>query len=479
MSIEHVISAMTRPGSLPITGKALVALAALAGACTGQSGTIAVELVTAPDSALLDQVTTARLTLTNPRTVVESDRGQGPPALDLEVVASGQSGALIFEGFDESGALIAYGRSSEIPIAAISGSLRLYVGAPLSMAAAPDPSGEPTSMSGRTDLAVSATPAGVVIAGGRDRSGQPVADAHLYNLYEHELAELNPIGWSGISDEGRPRAGMTAVTLGAVVYLFGGEDAAGMASAAGWSFDPLQPPRGVYIPLDTDAAAPRSGASAAVLGDSEIVIAGDPLLVLSTFTRQISPLPGAPAAFGTATTIPWQGGRAVIFAGMGNGERGALVLAGGEVSALEALDAPAAWARTGHAAPALPDGSVLVVGGEGEGGLLASAVRYDPAAMEFALLDDFLMTPRRNAAVATTDAYLVIAGGEDADGQVVGNAEIVALPSLEHITQVPLVVPRTGASAVALSNGQVLLVGGADADGEPTAVIELFTPGAP
>ena len=49
-------------------------------------------------------------------------------------------------------------------------------------------------------------------------------------------------------------------------------------------------------------------------------------------------------------------------------------------------------------------------------------------------------------------------------------------PALAPVVTLPLVVPRTKASALPLPNGQILIVGGVDGSGAPIATIELFTP---
>jgi len=66
------------------TGLAALALCA----CSGATGTVTVELATAPDSRVLDGVTRLRVTLTTPRKVVEAARSGSGFDLSLEVDAS-------------------------------------------------------------------------------------------------------------------------------------------------------------------------------------------------------------------------------------------------------------------------------------------------------------------------------------------------------------------------------------------------------
>jgi N-acetylneuraminic acid mutarotase len=164
-----------------------------------------------------------------------------------------------------------------------------------------------------------------------------------------------------------------------------------------------------------------------------------------------------------------------LFVGAGSGASGGVLLAGDD---FVELDTPAEMARTGHSTVALPDGTLLVIGGEAGGALLSSAVRVDitGAGADARALAEFLATPRRDAAVAVTAEYVIVAGGAGADDQIVADAELLDAVTLAPVATLPLVVPRHGAHALALANGQVLIAGGVDAGGQPIATLELFTP---
>ena len=94
-------------------------LAAGLAACGGTTGTLAVDLVTAPDSHVLDAVQRLRLTLTEPHQVVEAVRGAAGFDVALELDATSAAGALIVEGFDAGGALVACGQSPQLPLGGI------------------------------------------------------------------------------------------------------------------------------------------------------------------------------------------------------------------------------------------------------------------------------------------------------------------------------------------------------------------------
>ena len=151
--------------------KALAALV-LAG-CAGSGGTVQVSLVTAPDAHVLDSVQKLRLTLTQPRQVVEATRSGSGFDLALEFDAVADSGALIVEGFDATGGLVACGQSPKFPVAAISARVAVYMAAPRSFGLAPVALG-----GARSQVAGTALPYGAVFAGGQAAEHQ-IGRAHV------------------------------------------------------------------------------------------------------------------------------------------------------------------------------------------------------------------------------------------------------------------------------------------------------------
>ena len=449
-----------------MTGRGVVLLAAALAGCTGQLGTLSVELVTAPGSTLLDDVVHARLTLTQPYTVVEADR-DGGQGLVLEVDATGASGQLLFEGLDAGGARIAVGQTPYLPIAAVDANVRIYVAPPVSLAAAPIAL-EPA----RTEIGAGALGYGVLLAGGRGAGGAPLRDLVIYNAYDHQLQ----VG----RDLPAARTGM-AVGIGATgwAYLFGGADDRGAPSGTFWRFDTTVAPAGAYLVLDPHPDLARIGAAAAPVGQERFLVTGAPPILIDGVTVSLGAVeaPGPPRLAGTATAVQTSDGAIyTVFAGDGNGASG--VIRHGADGFAE-VTAPAEALRTGHGAAPTPDGHVVVIGGATADGLVASAVRVDPAAKTAEAIPDVLATPRRDAAVAANGQVLLVAGGTDAAGALVTDAELIDVASLARLGTRPLIVPRTGAVAEALPNGQILVVGGRDADGAPVGVVELFTPDLP
>lgn len=441
----------------------LVALAA----CSGETRTLSVTLVTAPGSTVLDDAVRARITLTSPRTVVEGERTADGFALDLEVPADGGAGALLFEAFDAGGAVVAVGQSPAFPVAAIEADIAIYVAAPMSLAASPA-----TLAPARRDVAVGPLAYGAIVAGGRAAAGTTSNELAIYNAYSHALqvGEAMPSARSELT---------LAVGTAGYAYLFGGRDASGAASGVAWRFDTRSAPDGEYVQLFDEPTQARASAAAAPLGLERFLILGAAPLVLDGLGGTLGVVEEPAALGGQAASIeavaPGDTTASIFTAivGEGAGATGVVRLLGADFTE---VDAPASAARTGHVLLDMGDGTLLAIGGEVGGELVADAVRVDPVAPSAEAEPDVLATPRRGAAIARAGAYVVIAGGRDAGGALVPDAEVLDAATLAPVATIPMVVPRTGARAQALPSGQVMIVGGTDVDDAPIATIELFTP---
>jgi len=443
------------------------AIAASLVACSGDSGTIAISIVTAPGSTVMDTVQTARLTLSDPVTVVETERdASGRLVLDLTVEASGNNAAVRFEGFDSDGVLVAVGATPVLPLAAIDADIDIYVAAPNSLAEAPVSLDPP-----RTDMGVAQLSYGVLFAGGRDGDGAASDDAQVYNTYDHAFQIGDPL----------PEPRVSPILAGGAngqVYIFGGTDDAGGASSKVWRFDTNAAPAGAYYPLTSKPEYARASGEAAIVGTDLFVVTGDPVLSIDGVGGGVDPYPPADGlSFDGAcvSTILFSGHLLSLVAGLDVGTSGSMLISDGIITELAA--SPAEMAREGHACVVLYDGSFLVVGGEHPtSGLLASAVRFDAVKKEFTVVPSLLATPRRNAAIASSGAYVIVAGGTDDTGTIVGTAEIYDGDNLQRVDTVTMLVPRTGAVATSLPNGQIMIAGGVDENGDPVGTIELFTP---
>jgi hypothetical protein len=427
----------------------VLAVAVAVAACTGTTGTVKLDLATAPGSRVLDAVDQLRLTITNPHQVIEARRTAAGFDLALDLEASGVTGALIVEGFDAGGVLVACGQSPRFPISAINAHIVVYMAAPRSIGLAPVTLDAP-----RSEVSGSPLEYGAVLAGGRDPGGAPSTAILIYNAYDHTRA-------TGLALPA-PRAGLAVGTgTGGGVYLFGGTGPDGNPAGTLWRFDTTAPPSGSYATLPVEAGFARADQLIVPIGPERFLITGAPPLALElgTVTARTD-LPALPAV--GATAIAPDGTPAAIFAGaeLVRYRQGT-------------FDTLRPGGRTNATAATLPDGRVVVIGG-GDPTPSRDALVIDSATGAVTVIPGALATARSRPSLAATSRYLVIAGGTDPDGVPVATAEVLDAHTLAPITTLPILA-RTGALAIALPTGQVLLAGGTPA----TAELELFTPDPP
>lgn len=430
--------------------RALALALALCG-CAGTTGTVTVELVTAPGSHVLDPVQRMRLTITQPHQVVEAARGPSGFDLALELDATSTGGALIVEGFDASGALVACGQSPAFAFAALNATVKIYVAAPRSIAVAPVPLG-----AARSGVAGAPISYGAVLAGGLDgATAAPSTSIAVYNAYDHSLTEGVPLP--------APRSGLAMVAgAGSLIYLFGGTGGDGKPTGTLWQFDTAAPPMGLFTPITDQPGFARSGELLVAVDAAHFLITGSPALELQTIgaTPSLTPrsevtgLPAAGAAVSSGTTPT------AVFAGA------ALVRFRGD-----RFDTLTGDGRSDAAATTLSDGRIAVLGGTPD---TVDALVIDPTAGSVATVPGALSTARIHPAVATTSRHIVVAGGTDDSGAPIATADVLDARTLARLATLPILA-RSGGFAIALPSDQVLLGGGAPA----AATLELFTPEPP
>lgn len=427
--------------------RALSALALCA--CSGATGTLVVDLKTAPDSKVLDAVQRIRLTLTDPHEVVEALRSSSGFNLTLEVDAHQESGALIVEGFNDAGVLVAAGQSPAFSIGAISAEIAVYMAAPLSIA--PAPLTLPAALS---EVSSASLGYGVVIAGGRDGSGAPSTLLVIYNAYDHTILEGLPMPGA--------RAGIAVATgLSGGVYLFGGAGPDGKPSGSLWRFDSGAPPRGGYTTVSETAALARAGQLLVPIGGERFLVTGAPALTLDRGTLAERSDVAALPAVGAPLTLP-DGTASAVFAG----DPMVLLHAG----TLEPLPSSAS---SDASATGLPDGRAVVIGGL-DPVPVRDALVVDGGAGTVSVVPNVIATARSHPSLAATSRYLIVAGGSDATGAPIATAEVLDARTLAPVVTLPILA-RSGMFAIALSSDQVLLGGGAPASNR----LELFTPDPP
>jgi hypothetical protein len=283
------------------------------------------------------------------------------------------------------------------------------------------------------------------------------------------LIALTAGAWTSLPPMATARSGHTATLLAdGRVLIAGGTNGVETASAEifdratnGWS--PTGP-----------MATARRGHTATLLEDGTVLVVGGLYKVegVATYLRSAElyvPRTGtwlpAPAlaterAYHSATPLP--GGRVLVAGGTNLGD----------LDSAEIYDAATGtWTAAGklsvrrydHAAVAMPDGTVLVLGGYSSKisstNCTRSVERFDPVARSWFAVG-VLLSERAQAGVAPLpDGRVLLAGGQDSMGDL---ASVEAFDPATNVAElrVPLASPRRAVTATALASGHVVVTGG-------------------
>jgi len=127
-------------------------------------------------------------------------------------------------------------------------------------------------------------------------------------------------------------------------------------------------------------------------------------------------------------------------------------------------------ARAFHSSTLLPNGTVFIFGGVGNGSsALAQSELFDPAKQSFVGYSTTGLTPRaHHTATLLTDGRVLFAGGLDGQGNTLSQIDVWDYRTGQAITLAAgLKTPRSSHTATLLSDGTVLLWGGQDENGSP------------
>ena len=127
------------------------------------------------------------------------------------------------------------------------------------------------------------------------------------------------------------------------------------------------------------------------------------------------------------------------------------------------------------------NGMVLIAGGQGSGGALASAELYNPMTGTFATTGSLNTARVYHTATLLNDAALnngtvLIAGGYDNNGNTSASAELYNPATATFTPTLSLNTARYRHTATLLNNGMVLMAGGEDSSGNALASAELYNP---
>jgi WD40 repeat protein len=133
--------------------------------------------------------------------------------------------------------------------------------------------------------------------------------------------------------------------------------------------------------------------------------------------------------------------------------------------------------RTDATATLLPDGQVLAAGGSGgSSNALASAELFNPATGTWSVTGSMHqgrsgLNGAGASAILLPDGEVLIAGGEDANFNLLSSAELYNPATGTWSVTGSMATGRVGQSATLLNNGQVLMAGGSNA-----TTAELYNP---
>ncbi len=240
------------------------------------------------------------------------------------------------------------------------------------------------------------------------------------------------------------------------------------------------------------AAISQGAASGLALGTTPVTatlngVSASAVVAVTTDTWTASPaMPTERVGGHTATLLP--GGKLLVAGGVGaNGAGTANVDLFDPVAASWIHAAPMATQRTSHTATLLADGRVLVTGGSTVSTAAAkgyvnnlSAEIYDPVANQWTAAAPMSVARSHHTATRLPDGRVLVVGGENASYLVGATAEIYD-PALDTwtVTATPPVSARSQHTATLLPDGQVLLAGGFDIELgilTPLDTSELYDP---
>ena len=132
--------------------------------------------------------------------------------------------------------------------------------------------------------------------------------------------------------------------------------------------------------------------------------------------------------------------------------------------------------RSGHAASLLPEGRVLVSGGQdGHDVSLASAELYDPKTGTFEPTSSMGAARHQHTATLLADGRVLVAGGATSENVALASAELYDPKTGTFEPTGSMATARQQHTATLLSDGRLLVAGGANSDGS-TASAELYDP---
>jgi hypothetical protein len=464
-----------------------LALLAALWAC-GREGTLEIRIITPPGQDPFAGAVMARLTIgTIPPVSRDFPISGGKVEGEIRPAPTEVVAPLTVELLDARGGVLARGRTPEVPLSPLlTGYVEILVARVGAFARVPGA----MTIATRLQAATVITRFEVLVMGGLDRAGAPVARAEVYNLFGHAFESAGSLA--------TPRA--RAVVLPQAdgrFWIFGGQVAGPEGRLTPTATAEVVNVQTGTITSSQGAGEPRAAPATALFPDSSgrwLVAGGEgvngPLASALSFdsaTGTLTTLAAsmqAPRSGHSATPVQTAlGPRILIYGGAESGPEAELFdPSSGTFAPLAAPDR-----RWEHSATLLPDGLVLLAGGRSPNGeprhdlLLYDGSCRDAGCATFTVLDLSLLEGRSgHSAHALSGNRILLSGGRGAAGEPLATSEILlydpAARRLSREASPPQAFARAEFSAVELPTGQILFVGGVDASGVPLQSAEIFNP---
>ena len=244
---------------------------------------------------------------------------------------------------------------------------------------------------------------------------------------------------------------------------------AGCGASATPTTKPATPTPAV-TPATTPAPPPTPAVTAAPTSPTPAPAAGSPGSMVNA------------RAYQTATLLP--DGRVLLAGGVNLVVGSPTSLASAELydpkTGLFSATGSLTGARSYDTATLLPDGRVLIAGGEGSVLIFASAELYNPKTGTFSPTGSMTTERDQDTATLLADGRVLITGGDDGL-KVLASAEIYDPQTGKFTATGSMTTPRLLHSAILLPDGDVLIAGGCVSEdtcgtGTTVASAELYNP---
>lgn len=453
----------------------LLALALPLG-CGGQTGTLALTIVTPPADDPFAHAASARITVGDSSHVTTVPVSGGQFTVNYSRPPSSTPGIVTVEALDSGNNVIAHGSTPTVDLSATDNDISVWVAKPGIVETTA--SAFPTA---RNDIAAVNVPGlGALFAGGQDSNG-PTADNEVYDVYTQTLIMSSAMS--------KPRAGAVAAAVGNTdAVALGGVTAKSALDNTMELFDPSS--TGIWAPVPISNWPARRNATATQLSSGSTLVTGgfdangnalaDAAVISDSGTIALGELPAmmtAPRGNHVIAAAHFtDGDGAIVFGGLAAGSMATSAerFVNQQFSTYD-VGQPS---RDNATATTLPSGKILILGGKDSTGALASGFVVTPnlPTADVTPLAQAMSVAREGHTASLTGSDVIVCGGADAGGNVQASCDVIDASSFTIKRTVPLAVARRDHSAVVLDNNLVVIAAGNGSDGNPVASIEIYSP---